>query len=196
MSLMISNKEIRGGRRSRVACFSVAGAVVTAGVVLLSGTALAAETPGTQMTFNPSTISAGTQPELTFTSQGAPSGAQFILQESTDSGAQWKSVERTSNAAGSSYLPAASAGVYEYRVLMTQGSTVLAASAPTVLVVTSSSGATPAPAPSPTPTAAPAATATPTSAPPSSGLPWMEFIVKPIWDAIVGAIVGWILSLL
>jgi hypothetical protein len=143
------------------------------------------------VTFSPSTISAGAQPDLTFTSQGAPSNALFILQESTDSGAQWKNVERTSNAAGSSDLAAASEGVYEYRVLMTQDSALLAVSAPAVLTVTGPGGATPAASPDPSSTAA-----TPTSAPSSSGLPWMDFIVRPIWDAVVGVIIDWFLSLL
>lgn len=182
----------RGSRRarpSRAVRVGVAGAVVMAGVVLGSGTAHAAA-PSTQVTFSPSTISAGAQPDLTFTSQGAPANALFILQESADGGAQWKNVERTNNAAGSSYLAAASEGVYEYRVLMTEGSTVLAISAPAVLTVTGAGGA--APSPSPTATAA----AAPASAPPSTGLPWMDFIVKPIWDAIVGVIIGWFLALL
>lgn len=199
MSQMIMTKEIQGRpdrryvRRSRAAAIGLVAAI--AGVVLVGGTAHAAQTPSTQMTFSPARISAGTQPDLTFTSLDAPSGALFILQESTDNGTQWKSVERTNATAGSSYLPAASAGTYEYRVLMMQGSTVLAASAPTTLTVTASGGTVPTPAPSPTPTAASAAVAAPASAPPSSGLPWMEFIVKPMWDAIIDAIIGWIFSL-
>lgn len=188
----VSREERDGRIKGRAISAGLVMAVMTAGVALLGGNAHAAVPPSTQVTFSPSTITAGSRPDLTFTSQDAPPGALFILQESADGGVHWKSVERTNNAAGSSYLAAASAGVFEYRVLMTRGSTVLATSAPATLTVTDPGSA----APSPAPTAAVTAAAPPASAPSSAGLPWMEFIVKPVWDAIVGAIIGWVLSLL
>jgi hypothetical protein len=46
--------------------------------------------------------------------------------------------------------------------------------------------------------AAPAPTASvpsATAAPSGSGVPWLEIIVKPLWDAIAGGIIALILSL-
>jgi hypothetical protein len=161
------------GRRVRQAVAVTAGAAAVAGVLLAGGAAHAAGQPTVKLAFSPAKISAGSQPELSFSSQNAPSGVLFILQDTSKGGTQWKSVERTNATSGSAYLPPASAGVLDYRILMTEGTEVLAVSPTAVLTVT----------------------ATPATAPSSTGIHWMTILGKPIWDAIIGTGIAWIFSL-
>jgi hypothetical protein len=187
----VSGTKSLGAWRSG-AVTATAAVLTAATIIAVSGTAHATTAPTAELSFSPSTISAGTQPQLTFLSSNAPSGALFVLQESTDGGAHWKNVERTNNSAGTSDLPAEPEGSYSFRILIVEGNTVVAASQPTTLTVTGPDGVMP----SPTPTMSVTAPApSPSTAPPTSESPWMKFIVKPIWDAIVDVIIGWILSL-
>jgi hypothetical protein len=128
---------------------------------------------------------------MTFLSQNVVSGSLLYLEESSDGGQQWKTVDKTSDTQGTANLAALSEGVYEFRIVITDNSTPVGASAPATLTVTDPGGAQPTP---PTPAAsATAPTSSPTAAP--SGVPWLQTIVKPVWDAIVATIIGIILSL-
>jgi hypothetical protein len=186
------------GRRGWRACVALGCVLVTAAVVAVASTpgiAEAASAPSAQLSFSPATISTGSQPDMTFISQNVPSGSLLYLQESSDGGHQWKTVDKTTDTQGTANIAALSEGVYEFRIVITDDGTALAASAPAALTVTGPGGAMPAPPPAPTaaPTQ-PTATA-PSPAPSRSGIPWLHIIVKPIWDAIIAAIVTWIISL-
>jgi hypothetical protein len=166
-------------------------AATTAIAVGAAGAAQAAA-PSATLSFSPATISAGTQPDMTFIGSDVPSGATLYLQESADGGQQWKTVDRTDRTQGSSNLAALSEGVYQFRIVIVNGNTALAASEPATLTVTGPGGATPTPVPVVTPAAA--ATAPP-PAPSGTGVPWLDSIVEPVWHAILIAIIAWILSL-
>jgi hypothetical protein len=190
-----SGRQSLGARRSGAVTASAATVLAAAAFFVVgSGTAHAATAPTAQLSLSPSTITAGTQPQLTFLSSNAPSGALFVLQESTDGGAQWNDEERTNQSAGTSDLAAEPEGIYDFRIVITDGNTVVATSAPATLTVTGADGATPPPAPAATVTP-PAPTSTPITAPSTSETPWMKFIVEPIWHAIIDVIIGWILAL-
>lgn len=186
------SKGIGGGRR---ACAMFGGTLVAATAIGMSvaGTAHAAATPTAALTFSSTTISAGTQPQMTFLSQNVPSGSLLYLEDSSDGGQQWKTVDKTTDTQGTANLAALSEGVYEFRIVITDNNTAIGASAPVKLTVTGPGGAQPTPPPAP-PT--PVASApSPAAAPSGSGVPWLQIIVKPIWDAIVGTIIGIIVSL-
>lgn len=176
-------------------------AATTAIVVGAAGVALAATPaakPTATLSFSPTTISPSTQPNMTFISSNVPSGATLYLQESADGGRQWKTVDRTDNTQGSSNLATLSEGVYQFHIVIVANNTALATSKPATLTVTGPGGAMPTPVPVDTPTGpTPTATATtpPSPAPSGSGVPWLEMIVEPVWDAFIGAIIDWFFSL-
>lgn len=160
-----------------------------AGLLAIPGPAQAA-VAGTgasaYMIFQSSTVTAGTQPQVTFITSGAPAGAIVYVQEE-GAGQPWHSIGRVRALSGTVDLPADNAGSYEYRIAVVSGTgTVIVTSAPAALTVTSADGAAP-PAP-----AGPAASA-------SGGgdgceacgvvvrtVPWLALIVGPstIWDTI------------
>ncbi|HXL88500.1 MAG TPA: hypothetical protein VN969_05870 [Streptosporangiaceae bacterium] len=181
------SKGTRGGRRT---CAMLGGTLAAATVISLGvgGTAQAAVAPTADLSFSSATVSAGSQPQMTFLSHGAPSGALLYLEESSDGGQQWKTVDKTTDTQGTANLAAISEGVYQFKILITDNNTVIGASAPAALTVTGPGDAQPA-APA---SAAPAPG--PTSAPSGSGVSWLQVIVKPIWDTIVGWLIGFILS--
>jgi hypothetical protein len=193
------------GRRSRRAragygCVLAAAtmAATMAAVACVSGVANAATTPAAQLSFSPATISTGSQPDMTFMSQNVPSGALLYLQESSDGGQHWKTVDKTTSTQGTAEIAALPEDVYWFRILIADDGTELATSAPATLTVTGSNGATPTLTPVSAPVSAPAqapATAAPAPAPSGSGISWLEIIVKPVWDAIVATVIGWIFSL-
>jgi hypothetical protein len=162
--------------RGRRACAMFGGTLVAAAAIGLgaAGTAHAAATPTADLSFSPATISAGAQPQVTFLSQNVVSGSILYLEESSDGGQQWKTVDKTTDTQGTANLAALSEGVYEFRIVITDNNTPVGASAPATLTVTEPGGAQPTP---PTPVAsAPAPTPSPTAAP--SGVPWLQTIVK------------------
>jgi len=171
----------RGGRtKVALSCAVVAATATT--VVGLSGVANAATVPTAQLSFSPATISAGTQPEVTFLSQDVPSGSILYLQKSSDDGQQWTSVAKTTNTQGTANIAALPQGAYEFRIEISDNGTELAVSAPATLTVTASGGA-------------PAPVSTATASPSGSGIPWLDIVVKPVWDAIIASIITWIFSL-
>jgi hypothetical protein len=180
--------------RGRRACALFGGTLVAAAAIGLgvAGTAQAAATPTADLSFSPATVNAGTQPQMTFLSQNVLSGSLLYLEESSDGGQQWKTVDKTTDTQGTANLAALPEGVYEFRIVITDNNTAVGASAPVTLTVTDPGGAQPTP-PTPPVASAPAPTPSPTAAP--SGVPWLQTIVKPIWDAIVATIIGIILSL-
>jgi hypothetical protein len=186
-----SQKTGRGRRACSIIAGTVAAAAIGAG---LAGTAQAA-TPTAQLSFSPSTVSAGTQPQLTFLSQGAPAGSLLYLEESPNGGQQWKTVDKTTSTQGTANIAALPEGVYEFRIVITDENTTLGTSAPATLTVTGLGGAQPSGAPTPT-AAVPSATASATAAPSGSGASWLDIIVKPVWESIVAAVVTFFLSLL
>lgn len=175
----------RGGRRASA---MLGGALVVATVigVGVSGTAQAAVAPTADLSFSSTTVSAGSQPQMTFLSHGVPSGALLYLEESSDGGQQWKTVDKTTDTQGTADLAAISEGVYQFKILITDNNTVIGASAPATLTVTGPGDAQP--------TAPASAAPGPAAAPSGSGVSWLQIIVKPIWDAIVDLLIGAILS--
>jgi|SRR5580658_6486408 hypothetical protein len=172
----------RQGWRARVSvgCAVLAAAVVT--VASVAGVASAATVPTARLSFSPARISADTQPDMKFASQDVPSGSVLYLQESSDGGRQWTTVAKTTHTQGTANIAALSQGVYKFRIIIADNGIEHAVSALATLTVTAP-GAAPAPAP------------TATAAPSGSGIPWLTIIVKPIWDAIVTAVIGWIIAL-
>jgi hypothetical protein len=177
---------------ARRRCALLGGTLAVAAVALsVAGPAHAAGAPTAQLSFSPTTVSAGAQPQVTFISQDVPSGSVLYLEESPDGGQQWKTVDKTTSTQGTARLAALPEGAYEFKIVIADGKAV-GASAPATLTVTGPGGAQPTPPPTP---AAPAAAPTATAAPSGSGIPWLEIIVKPLWDAIAGGIIALLLSL-
>jgi len=177
----------RPGRR---ACAVLSATLVAAAAVAvgLSGTAEAAPAPTAQLSFSPATVSAGTDPQMTYLSQNVPSGALLYLQESADGGGQWKTIDKTTATQATANLAPQPAGDDEFRIVITDNGTVLATSSAASLTVTSAGGATPTPPATPHPP-------TPTATPSSSGVPWMTTVVKEVWKTAVEMILAWIISL-
>jgi hypothetical protein len=197
-SANISKGGAARGRRRWRACATLGCVLVTATAVAVTSTpemAEAASAPRAELAFSPAMISAGSRPGMTFISQGAPSGSVLYLQESPDGGRRWKTVDKTTATQGTANLAALPEGIYEFRLVVTDNGSALAASSPATLTVTGAGGAMPTPVPGPT--GAPTRpTTTPSPAPSRSGIPWLDIIVKPIWDAIIASIVAWAFSLL
>ena len=160
--------------RAALGCCALVTAIVVT-VISASSVANAATAPTAQLSFSPATISAGSKPDMTFMSQNVPSGSLLYLQESSDGGRQWRTVGKTADTQGMAKIAALSKGEYELRITITDKGTELAMSAPATLTVTGPGRAMPAP----------------------SGLhiPWLDIVVKPVWDAIIAVIVTWIISL-
>jgi hypothetical protein len=193
MSYSNTSKRTGGGHR---ACAMLGGTlVVTIAIGLtVAGTAQAATAPTADLSFASTTVSAGTQPQMTFLSQNVPSGAVLYLEESSDGGQHWKTVDKTTDTQGTTDLAAVSEGVYQYEIVIMDNNAQIGASAPATLTVTGAGGAQPTP-PASVPTApAPAPTPTPSAAQSHSSVPWLQMIVKPIWHAIVDFLIGIILS--
>jgi hypothetical protein len=193
----LATGHVARGRQRRQALGALGGGLVTATVIAVSmpGIARAATPPGAQLSFSPATIRGGTQPNMTFISQNVPAGSLLYLQESSDGGRQWKTVDKTTNTQGTANIAVLPAGEYEFRVAVTGNGSTLGVSAPAPLTVTGPGG-TAHTAPTAAPAQSPAATAVPPPAPSGSGIPWLDIIVKPFWEAVVGGIVAWVISLL
>jgi hypothetical protein len=183
----MGQQKIRGRRTSAVLGGTLAVASVIA--VSVAGTAQAA-TPTVQLSFSQTPISGGTAPQMTFLSQNIPPDALLYLQESTDGGQQWKTIDKTTDTQATAKIAALPEGNYEFKILVAADNTVLASSAPALLTVTGADGALPTPVA--TPTQAPT---TPATAPSSSGVPWLNTVVKDIWKITEDVILAWILSL-
>jgi hypothetical protein len=192
-----ATSHVAGGRQRRRALVALSGGLATATVIAISmpGIARAATPPSAQLSFSPATISAGTQPNMTFISQNVPVGSLLYLQESSGDGQQWKTVDKTTNTQGTANLAVLPAGEYEFRVVVTGNGSTLGVSAPAPLTVTGPSGTAPTVAAA-TPAQSPAATAVPPPTSSGSGIPWLDIIVKPFWEAVIGGIVAWVISLL
>lgn len=188
----MDHKNMPGRRAGAI----VGGALLAGSAIAVSAasTAQAAAAPTVQLAFSPTTISAGTSPQMTFMSQNVPSGALLYLQESSNGGQQWKTIDKTADTQATADIAALPEGDYEFRILITVDNTVLGASAPAPLTVTGADGAMPVGVATAT-QAPPAPTTVPSPAPSGSGVPWLKTVVKSIWDAIWDVILGWILSL-
>jgi hypothetical protein len=167
-------------------CGTLAAATVIS--LGIAGTAQAAVAPTADLSFSPTTISAGTHPQMTFLSHNVPSGTLFYLEESSDGGQQWKTVNKTTDTQGTADLATISEGVYQFKIVITDNNTVIGASAPATLTVTGPGDA------QPTVPASATTAPVPSAAPSGSGVPWLQAIVKPIWNAIVDWLVGIVLS--
>jgi hypothetical protein len=172
-----------GAARRRWALLGSTLAVAAIGLSV-AGPAHAAAAPTAQLSFSAAKVSTGAQAQLTFISENAPSGALLYLEESSDGGQRWKTVDKTTATQGTARLAALPEGVYEFKIIIADNNTALGASAPARLTVTGPGGA-PGTAPAPSATAAPS----------GSGVPWLDIIVKPLWDALAGALVAFIFSL-
>ncbi len=102
----------KGPGGPRRACVLWGGTLIAATAICLSvtGTAHAAAAPTANLSFSSATISAGTQPQMTFLSSNVPSGSVLYLEESADGGRQWKTVDKTTDTQGTSLLGALSGG--------------------------------------------------------------------------------------
>jgi hypothetical protein len=170
---------------TRCIAAGVAG-VALAGLVAVPATAEAAEASSgasASLTFQSSTINAGTQPELTFITGGTPAGSVVYVEEA-GAGKSWHAVGRISQASGTVRAPADSAGMYEYRVVVASAAgQPIVTSAPAALTVTGEDGALPASS-TPTPSASAAACTACTVA--TKALPWLALVVDPssVWATI------------
>jgi hypothetical protein len=182
-----------GGRRR--ACALSGGTLIAATAICLgvTGTAHASAAPTASLSFSPTTIIAGTQPQMTFLSSNVPSGSVLYLEESADGGRQWKTVDKTTSTQGTSLLSALSSeGVYEFRIVITDNNATIGESVPATVTVTGADGQQPtaaAPAAS-----APAPAPTPAAAPSSSGVPWLTMVVKGIWNVAIATLIAIIMS--
>src|ERR1700722_18156867 len=92
---------------ARRRCALHRGPLAVAAVALsVAGPAHAASAPTAQLSFSPTTVSAGAQPQVTFISQDVPSGSVLYLEESSDGGQQWKTVDKTTATQGTARLAA------------------------------------------------------------------------------------------
>jgi hypothetical protein len=103
-----------------------------------SGSAQAAtmDRPSAAMTFASPRVAAGTSPVLTFLTTGTPAASVIYLERTSGTGQAWQPVARVSATSGTVRAPADPAGTWEYRILVTDGGKVVAASAPEALTVT------------------------------------------------------------
>jgi hypothetical protein len=181
--------KLANGRWGAAALLTAAAA---AGVIAIPGTALAAVT-GTgataSMTFQSTTVPAGTQPQLTFITSGTPAGAVVYLQEEA-TGEPWHSVGRIQALSGTVDVPADQAGSYVYRlaVASSAGATVVT-SAPVALTVTGPGATSPA-TPTPTPTASAGGNNCTACTVARDALPLLALVVDPptIWATITSVL--------
>jgi hypothetical protein len=127
----------------RLRIISAALAVSVAGLAVpaLAGSAVAhaaqaAAKPSLVLTFASSTVTASTQPEVTFVGTGMPSGTVLYLQRGTAQGAGWQNVARSASMSGTAKIPADQPGSYEYKMVAVDGKHVVATSADALLTVT------------------------------------------------------------
>jgi hypothetical protein len=171
----------------------VLAATAIAGLLAVPGTARAAVAgTGTtaSMTFLSATVTAGTQPQVTFITSDAPAGAVVYMQEE-GAGQPWRSIGRIRALSGTVDVPADEAGTYEYRILVASNAgTAIVTSAPVALTVTSADGSAP--------QASAAALASPAPSAPVGGgactacsianhaLPWLTLIAdsSSVWETI------------
>jgi hypothetical protein len=135
------NSERGFTRQRRIA--GVVCALVIAGPAMfaVSGTAQAATAagPSASLAFASASVSAGTQPVITYLTSDSPAGSAIYLQQATGSGQGCHDVGRIQADSGTVKAPADPAGSYEYRIVIAQGNTAVATSAPSTLTVTGSS---------------------------------------------------------
>jgi hypothetical protein len=121
----------------------------------------------------------GTQPAVTFIGTGLPPGATLYLERGSAAGTGWRDVARSAAPSGTSKIPAAPAGRYEYRMVAIDRGKVIAASPDAALTVTGKRGA-----------------CTGLCAVGHAVLPWLKPFEQPVADAIAGAVVTWLIGLL
>jgi hypothetical protein len=134
----------------------------------VSGPAQAA-TPTASLSITSGSISAGTQPVITYITSGVPAGAVIYLQLSSGSSQHWQDVGRIGADSGSVRAPADPAGQWSYRIQVAQGNTTVATSAASTVTVTASAGHTS--------TSKSSCTACRIA---KDALPWLEQIIGPI----------------
>lgn len=181
--------KLPNGRWGAAALLTAAAA---AGVIAVPGTALAA-VAGTgataSMTFQSTTVPAGTQPQLTFITSGTPAGAVVYVQ-AEGAGESWHSVGRIQALSGTVDVPADQAGSYAYRlaVASSAGATIVT-SAPVTLTVTGPGAISPASA-TPTQTASAGGNSCAVCAVANDALPLLALIVDPptIWATITSVL--------
>jgi hypothetical protein len=168
----------------------------TAGTVLLAapGTAQAATTPGpsASLTLAASSISAGTKPVVTFITASVPAGAVIYLQRAAGPSGTWQNVGRLAADSGTVRAPADAAGIYQYRLLIAQGSTTVATSAASDLTVTGTSGG---PADS-GPSGEPASGSCSSCQVAATVVPLLASIVEPVIVSVAQQIGSWVLAVL
>jgi hypothetical protein len=161
-------------------------AVALAGLVAVPASAEAAEASSgasASITFQSNTVTAGTQPELTFITSGTPAGAVVYVQEE-GAGKSWHSVGRISETSGTVRAPADSAGMYEYRLVVASAAgQPIVTSTPAALTVTGEDGTLPA-ASAQKPAASGDACTACTFA--TKALPWLALVIDPssVWSTI------------
>jgi hypothetical protein len=95
--------------------------------------------PSASVSLSASSVTAGTDPALSYNVSGAPSGSSIYLVQSTDGGQDWQPVGQLTASHGSVSVQPGQAGTYNFEVVVQQGGTVVLSSAPTTLTVSSSS---------------------------------------------------------
>jgi hypothetical protein len=109
-----------------------AGAIVLAmGLATSSASAasaVAAPKPTVSFSFAQQTIDSGAHTKLTYSGRNLPSRSGIFLQLAYGTPTQWYFAEPLSGTAGTATLPGLPAGLYEFRLVVEQGITVVAIS--------------------------------------------------------------------
>jgi hypothetical protein len=166
---------------------------VLAGLLAVPGTAQAAvaDTGVTaSMTFQSAAVTAGTKPQVTFITSGAPAGAVVYLQVE-GAGHPWHSIGRIRALSGTVDAPADDEGSYEYRIVVASGAgTAIVTSAPVALTVTGADGGLPSAPASPAPSASAGGSGCTACSIANDALPWLTLVVDPgtVWDTITAVL--------
>jgi hypothetical protein len=162
----------RRSRRSVLARLAVVPLAASIAMIAAAGSAQAA-TPSPSLSIQSASISAGTQPVITYITDGVPSGATIYLQRASGSSQNWQDVGRIQAGSGTVKAPADPAGQWRYRIMIAQGNTAVATSAASTLTVTGSADAVGG-------NGAPAHSSCTACKVAKAALPWLEQIVAPI----------------
>ena len=155
-----------------------------AGLALFAASSTAeAATPSASLSIAPVSVSAGTQPVITYITSGIPAKASIYLQLASGSGQQWHYVGRVHADSGSVKAPADPAGKWRYRILVAQGDMTVATSAPITITVTASGGQA---ANSSAASKGAGCTACTIA---KAALPWLEPIVAPVVGPVIGSVI-------
>lgn len=130
---MAQGRHILAGAATASAALCLA--LTLTGGLPASASAAAVSRPSASFSFEASSVAAGASPVLTYIVTDAPRGSGIYL-ERDSSGQPWQPVARMRASSGTVRAPGDPAGEYSYRIIVTEGGRLIAASAPEALAVT------------------------------------------------------------